>query len=237
MKILALADVHGSINELRKILDEVGVEEGQAPKYDLIVFVGDVTDFGPADSARQIVQELKTRGMVYVLPGNCDPPEVNGVLEEEGVSLHGKKESFGEYVFYGVGGSNPTPFNSPMELAEVEIKGKLLGVGVQGNKSVMVVHAPPKDTVCDGAPDGSHYGSSAVREAVEQLKPLVVVCGHIHEGKGEDRIGESLVVNPGAASHGHYAIIDVDQKSVQFFQTKRGVVENEEGQTSQKQGS
>ncbi len=36
------------------------------------------------------------------------------------------------------------------------------------------------------------------------------ICGHIHEAKGIDKIGNTLIINPGAARDGHYATIEID---------------------------
>jgi Icc-related predicted phosphoesterase len=41
-------------------------------------------------------------------------------------------------------------------------------------------------------------GSTAVREAIEELQPLVGLHGHIHEGRGETKIGRTLCLNPGS---------------------------------------
>jgi len=36
-----------------------------------------------------------------------------------------------------------------------------------------------------------------------------VLCGHIHESRGEDTIGASRIVNPGPVASGHYALVEV----------------------------
>ncbi len=67
--------------------------------------------------------------------------------------------------------------------------------GTQGEVcDVLVSHEPPYG-VLDRAWNGQHIGSRAVRELVERLKPRVVVCGHVHESPGIERVGETVVVN------------------------------------------
>ena len=45
---------------------------------------------------------------------------------------------------------------------------------------------------------GKHVGSLAVRDAVLRLRPLLVVCGHIHECAGQKAIlGSSPIINAG----------------------------------------
>jgi len=38
----------------------------------------------------------------------------------------------------------------------------------------------------------------------------VAVVGHIHEGRGVDRVGDTLVLNAGALRDGGYVIVDDD---------------------------
>jgi len=41
-------------------------------------------------------------------------------------------------------------------------------------------------------------GSTAVRGFIEDRQPLIALHGHIHEGRGDVRIGQTLCVNPGS---------------------------------------
>jgi len=59
---------------------------------------------------------------------------------------------------------------------------------------------------------GEHVGSSSVRQYIEERQPSVVFCGHIHEARGIDNIGNALVVNPGPARHNQCAIVDLNEK-------------------------
>ena len=60
----------------------------------------------------------------------------------------------------------------------------------------------PRDTLCDLTHAKVHVGSRALRRFVERHQPPLVLAGHIHESPRvsssyRDRIGRSLVVNPG----------------------------------------
>jgi Icc-related predicted phosphoesterase len=80
-----------------------------------------------------------------------------------------------------------------------------------GDSFVLVSHTPPANTAVDLSRSGIHVGSLAVREFVEAKKPSLVLCGHIHEARGKDFINRTLVVNPGPAHRGMYAIVRTDR--------------------------
>ena len=74
----------------------------------------------------------------------------------------------------------------------------------------MISHAPPYGTKADAVPSGAvarHVGSYAVRRFIEAAKPVLAICGHIHEARCVDRLGGCTIVNPGPAKLGRYAIV------------------------------
>jgi len=115
-----------------------------------------------------------------------------------------------------VGASNPTPFNTPNELGEDEIAAFIikgyLEVKDAGLK-ILISHAPPANTKVDKVASGQHAGSKAVREFIERYHPNLCITGHIHEAKGEDRIGETPIVNPGMLKNGGYVEITIEGKA------------------------
>ncbi len=48
-----------------------------------------------------------------------------------------------------------------------------------------------------------------MRKLIEDIKPLVVLCGHVHESRGIDKLGSTVIVNPGPLASGYYAIVSV----------------------------
>jgi len=48
----------------------------------------------------------------------------------------------------------------------------------------------------------------AVRDAIEEYEPSLVLCGHIHEARGVDTLEKTTIVNCGFGRTGCYAIID-----------------------------
>ena len=49
-----------------------------------------------------------------------------------------------------------------------------------------------------GSPVISGVGSSAVRASIEAHQPLLALHGHIHESRGQVRLGRTVSLNPGS---------------------------------------
>lgn len=59
-----------------------------------------------------------------------------------------------------------------------------------------MTHAPPFGTKLDEIAHGKHVGSASIRKFIEGEKPLLNVCGHIHEKAGaEDMINSTRLIN------------------------------------------
>lgn len=64
---------------------------------------------------------------------------------------------------------------------------------------ILLSHGPPYGTL-DLTIAGEHVGSRALRTAIRRVRPKLVVCGHVHEGRDVDRMtspqtGEITVAN------------------------------------------
>jgi Icc-related predicted phosphoesterase len=90
-----------------------------------------------------------------------------------------------------------------LSLPSIEEEIARLPAGEPG-RTIAVMHCPPYNTRCDVLYNGEHIGSRAIRRWIERTQPLLTLHGHIHEsprmsGSYCDRIGASVVVNPGAS--------------------------------------
>ncbi|WP_457615047.1 metallophosphoesterase [Methanopyrus sp.] len=194
---IATADFHGDVKKAERVAEKAADEDA-----DVIFVAGDVSDFNledPAQVAEEIVDVLKEHGQeIMAVPGNCDTPEVVRVLDTSGVSVHLKVKHIGRYDVVGMGGSNPTPFDTPLEFEEDVIESRLRELmNSAGEPVILLTHAPPKDTSVDKIEAGDHVGSEAVRKIVEEFQPKLHICAHIHEAAGEDELGNTRVINPG----------------------------------------
>ncbi|MBI4344425.1 MAG: metallophosphoesterase [Euryarchaeota archaeon] len=194
MRLLCISDIHGSLESLPRV-------KGELEGADLIVLAGDITNFGGRQEVEGIVEEfLKLNPRLLAVPGNCDRPGVNEVLAERGISLHGTGRVIEGIGFFGTGGSNSTPFGTPQEYEEEELWGFLTRghqMAVDAARLVMVSHSPPHGMRVDTTRAGVHAGSRKVREFVDAHQPDLVISGHIHEAKGTDTLGRSLLLNCG----------------------------------------
>ena len=80
---------------------------------------------------------------------------------------------------------------------EPEAKLPLRWAAIPPETDVLVVHGPPFGSLDKTAPrfGGEHVGSPSLRGWIERQQPEAVICGHIHEGFGVDRIGSTAVYN------------------------------------------
>lgn len=191
LRLFACCDVHLRL----KLLEEALKTSRDA---DLAVFLGDLTVYGKGlDAALEKLRALNEH--VLVIPGNNEAP---GELEEKAsargiVFLHARKTVFKGFTLAGIGGSLPTPFNTPFEIGEQEFKRVLSGFkGI--DRLVLLSHTPPFNTSLDYTSMGEHIGSVELRRFIEEESPLACLCGHVHERAGlSERIGGTLVLNPG----------------------------------------
>lgn len=200
--LMVCSDLHGS-DEALALLRKA--EKTMSP--DVVVACGDLTTYGSADYMRRFLANFDSE--ILAVPGNCDTDEMLSMLEEAGVSLHGRRVRKGGLDFFGFGGGLPSPSNMPFEVEEDEMVSKLRSAGVRGG--VMVTHVPPRGTN-DSIRSGAHLGSDGLMSVVEELRPRLVLSGHVHEARGSVSKGGTVFVNPGPAKGGFYAKVEVGQR-------------------------
>lgn len=143
MKLYVFSDIHGDLSFLEAASEEMAAA-------DLIIFAGDLSQRGSAKEAEKIIKTTeKINKNIAAVHGNWDKKEVCDMLEERGYSLHGRGMAIGSTGFFGVGGSSPTPMNTPTEYSEEELL-QFLEKGysqiASTEKKIMVSHTPPRKT-------------------------------------------------------------------------------------------
>ncbi len=174
-----------------------------------------------------------------VCPGNDDMFDVDKVIARSDVVEMGEAKvlDLGGFSMVSMGWTNPTPWNTYREAPEDKLRGRIermVDKSPDARRTIFNFHAPPFGSNLDDAPalDGDlkpilggramrPVGSRAVREAITDHKPLLSLHGHIHEGKGTQRMGKTLAVNPGSAYEE-----GVLQASIIELDDKRGTIKN-----------
>ncbi len=210
MLMIAVTDIHGDLKSPWKLAETI---KDMERKPDAILIAGDITNFGTSKTAEEVLKPfLGLKIPVVAVHGNCDGRDVPEYLETLGISAHDRRVEVGGVGVVGIGGSNVTPFHTIWELTEDEIWGILRRNYHPGD--VVLSHAPPYGTKVDLTRSSFHVGSRALRKFIEDNRPPLVVTGHIHEARGVDRIGNTLIVNPGPLFRGYYALIDIAEQKV-----------------------
>ncbi len=209
MKIMALADIHSEM----KYLDAIGPELRQ---MDLLLLAGDITNFGGRDDIREILRLFcKYNQRILAVPGNCDGPSVNDYLAEKKINLHCNCIRLNDIAFFGVGGSLPCAQLTPFESGEHDFVALLESVEKKiesREKRVLLTHQPAYGTKLDLAGGADHRGSHAIEDFVMEHEPVLAVSGHIHDARGTDTIGSTVLVNPGPFRNGCYAVMQINEK-------------------------
>jgi len=136
---------------------------------------------------------------MYVLPGNHESEESIAQLcrDYHLHNFHGGTLSVASYQIAGLGYSNPTPFATPGEYTESELAARLEPFSSL-HPLILICHCPPQGTLLDQVREGTHFGSTAVRDFISQHQPEYFFCGHIHEAAGaEAQMGKTLGRNVG----------------------------------------
>lgn len=210
MKILCITDLHGQRSALARILAAAG-------PVDVVLLGGDITNFGSSADAERIVRASQASGAkVLAVAGNCDSAIIEQRLVDLGVSLYLRGVVIEGVGFHGLSGMPPWIRSmyhfTEAELAEALRTGYKQITGAQ--RHVVVSHPPPLAQLVDRTRSGQHVGSTALRTFIDQTQPLLVLCGHIHEARGIERIGRTTVVNCGPAAQGAYAFAQLDDELI-----------------------
>lgn len=188
--MLAFSDLHRDLGQAAELV-------AMAAEADVVIGAGDFASVH--EGLEETIGALAAIETPTILvPGNN---ETEDALREAAADwsaatvLHGEGTTIDGIEFYGLGAGIPvTPWDWSFDLDD-ETAGEMLAACPRG--AVLVLHSPPKGH-CDSNGHGDHFGSPGLLSAIEDKRPSLVVCGHIHESWGcESEIGETPVRNLG----------------------------------------
>ena len=193
MKLLAFSDLHRDRKQARRLAEMAG-------GVDVVAGVGDFASVHRG--LERTIDALSTIEVPTLLvPGNNETDDALRAACAGWASatvLHGGAAEIDGAQFFGIGGGVPTtPWGWSFDLTEEEAARMLAGCP---DGAVLLTHSPPKGHVDDG------LGSEAILRAVEERRPTVVLCGHIHQcWEQESSVDGVRVLNLGPRG----AVLDV----------------------------
>jgi len=188
-KILAVGDIHGDTG-LSKRLAEKAKEEN----VDLVILAGDMT--WAEESLKGIIGPfVKAKKQVLLIPGNHETVATADFLAEmysPTKNIHGYSFVKDDLGIFGAGGGDMgIHFIEDPEIFNLLKKGHEKVKNFK--KKIMVTHMHPRGSKAEfsGFP-----GSKAVKKAIKEFKPNILISAHIHEAGGiEEKIGKTKVIN------------------------------------------
>jgi uncharacterized protein len=185
MRILAFTDVHAN-NEVLAVLTQ------RAQQADIILCAGDMSVFGM--ELIDVMEKINSWNKpVYFIHGNHEDEDIFSDMAEQFPNLHfihAKEVEHAGISILGWGGGGFAKQDPALDAFAKQFTPKA--------NRVIIFHGPPHGTTTDYLDGYEYVGCKTRRKVVERLQPFLVLCGHIHENFGkQDKIGKSIVLNPG----------------------------------------
>ena len=187
-RILAVGDIHGDSGLVKKL-----AQQAKKENIDLVILAGDLT-LAEMEAKNLISPFLKVKKQVLLIPGNHESPEtVDFIVSqyENAKNIHGYALKRGDLGIFGAG---TVEWDEPASNTEIF---RLLKQGnnylKDSKRKVMVTHMHPRGSKSEIA---GFKGSKAIRRAIKEFHPDVLISAHIHETGGiEEKIGKTRVIN------------------------------------------
>jgi len=192
MKILAFTDVHCDAKSMNELASK-------SKKADFLICAGDLTIFGR--DYRELLQIInRFNKPCFIIPGNHETDELLKDASFGLINIHNidkKIVEFGNYIIIGYGGGGFAIKDERFEKLAKLFSKKIKSLKKKSSKVILVTHQPPYGTAVDKI-HKQHAGNKSFTKFINEEKPHLVICGHLHEtAKKKDKIGKTEVINPG----------------------------------------
>ncbi|MBI4149524.1 metallophosphoesterase family protein [Candidatus Woesearchaeota archaeon] len=190
MKIFAFTDTHGSRSAMMRV-------RRASARADLIACAGDITIF--QRNLHAVLRQLNQLGKrILLIPGNHESVSVlrNACRGYKNITdLHQRMQKIGDILFIGHGSGGFSLASPEFEALVRKEKGRIAAA----QKIVLLIHQPPFGSRADRI-EKAHTGNKSYRDFISRHQPALVICGHLHENfRVQDKLGKSIIINPGPA--------------------------------------
>ncbi len=173
---------------------------------------------------------------MYMAPGNDDWFVIDDMIDNAKLVHPCDKRvvEIDHHEMITSSASNPTPWDTPREMSEEDLEKHLreLCAKVKNQDTAIYnFHVPPYGYSLDLCPkldenltmaadEKIHAGSLGAKRVIEEYQPLLGLHGHIHESRGAQKAGRTLLINPGSEySEGILkgVIVMLDKKKIKDY--------------------
>ena len=215
MKLLVISDLHAHNDVLDK-MDSL-FEEAYA-----VIFGGDFAECFKPETGKGALEKLCSKHeSIFAVLGNCDNEDFLEELEAQDISVEKSLVFHDGLAFAGSGGGTYFTGKTEFERTEDEclsdfdiVKNSVEQTGDASlwQSLILISHNPPVGEKLDSFDGEHHVGSQKFTDFIKENKQLAVVCGHIHEGTGIEKFGDTVVINPGSLGEAEtYAWLEVEK--------------------------
>ncbi|MBI5798169.1 metallophosphoesterase family protein [Candidatus Woesearchaeota archaeon] len=193
MIILAFSDTHLNEQCIKEIIKN-------AKKADILICAGDISWFGTG--LKKVLQEIdkNTTKPLYIIPGNHEEgPDLENICRQLKHVVYANKTArkMQDFIFFFWGGGGFATQDPKLEHITKEFKKKIK----KEDKVIFITHGPPYGTELDKLEWAGHVGCKSQRKFLKEIKPILHICGHLHENINKQQIFEkhTVIINPGPA--------------------------------------
>lgn len=199
MKIVCISDTH----ELHRRLPPL-------PEGDVLIHAGDLTGNGKLPALYDAARWLRSQPHKYkiVIAGNHDltlesDPEIAREIFHDLIYLNKTAHMMEGLKVYGTPWSpafcdwafNATPRQQELHAA-----------AIPANTDILISHGPPY-RIRDKTNDGLNVGCKFLARRIREIKPKLVVCGHIHHSHGVSKLKCGTTVVNAAVLDDDYRLV------------------------------
>lgn len=184
MKIICVSDLHENLIDI--------------PECDILIIAGDLSFAFYNDLSakheflctkfKDWLDKVPAKEIVFIAGNHDQSIESWGYPDNAGLRCHYLQDSCVELFGIKIWGTPWQPwfydwaFNAPVTGGEKFLSTKYKDI--PQDTDIIVSHGPPYG-YGDKTHTGEHVGSHALLDTIQSIKPTLVVCGHIHPGRGE----------------------------------------------------